>query len=77
MLHLITFIDELDFLDKTSFNKTWEESKGKTKYDTFYFTLKSKHNHYWKWHWWCVWINLFNNYIKYTQFLGKGSGSIA
>ena len=45
-LFLITSIDELDFLNKTSFNKTSEESKDRTKYDTFYFTLKSKHNHY-------------------------------
>ena len=49
-LFLIAFIDELDFLNKTSFNKTSEESKDKTKYDTFYFALKNKHNHYWKWH---------------------------
>ena len=37
-----------------------------------FFTLKSRNNCQWKWHWLCFSIN----YVKQTKILGKGSGWI-
>ena len=49
------------------------ESGDKTKYDTFHSNPKAKNNYQWKWHWWCISINLYYNYFKP---LGKDSGLI-
>ena len=39
----------------------------------FLFNLKSWNDCQWKWHWWCVLINLDYNYTKH---LGKGAAWI-
>ena len=51
------------------------ESADKTKYDHFY-SHKSRNNYQWKWHWWCIWNNLYYNYIKHKESLRKLSGLI-
>ena len=48
------------------------ESKDKTKNDNFYLISKAEI----KWHWWCVRITLFYNYMEIQKSLGKRSGCI-
>ena len=38
--------------------------------------LKSTNNYQWKWHWWCVSIGLYCNYIDTQKSLAKSSSWI-